>query len=172
MGPILADPEMLRLTGSVHTTTEAGSRSPRLDDATRRWHETRVDHSDRLDLAIVDRETDMCQGEVVLNDWDQDDDACNFRILMGADGRNRGIGSEATHMLLDHAFRATNLNRIGLEVYAFNPRARHVYERNGFACEGRKRAALKFDGKYVDAIIMSVLRSDWEMGNRPQSTVR
>jgi hypothetical protein len=51
---------------------------------------------------------------------------------------------------------------VDLDVYAFNPRARHVYERCGFVYEGRKRAALKFDGAYVDAILMSMLRPDWE----------
>jgi RimJ/RimL family protein N-acetyltransferase len=162
MGPILADPQMLRLTGSVHTTAEAEGRSSRLDDATRRWYESRAEQTDRLDLAIVDQATDGCVGEVVLNDWRKHDDACNFRILIGAAGRNRGIGSEATRMVLDYTFQATNLNRIELEVYAFNPRARHVYERNGFVYEGRRRAALKFDGDYVDAIVMSVLRSDRE----------
>ncbi|MHA7290648.1 GNAT family N-acetyltransferase [Arthrobacter sp. MDT3-24] len=162
MGPILADPEMLRFTGSVHTAAEAEGRLPHLDAATRQWYETRADQADRLDLAIVDPSTDKCVGEVVLNELSAHNDSCNFRILIGVDGRNRGIGSEATLMLLDYAFSATSLNRVDLEVYAFNLRARHVYERCGFVYEGRKRAALKFDGEYVDAIVMSVLRSDWE----------
>ncbi|XAS66732.1 GNAT family protein [Micrococcaceae bacterium Sec5.7] len=166
MGLILSDPEMLRFTGSVHTTAETEGRASRLDAPTRRWYETRADQADRLDLAIVDQVTDKCVGEVVLNEWSEHNDACNFRILIGAVGRNRGIGSEATRMVVDYAFRATSLNRIELDVYAFNPRARHVYERSGFVHEGRKRAALKFDGKYVDAIVMSVLRSDWEIENR------
>ncbi|MGA7206794.1 MAG: GNAT family protein [Specibacter sp.] len=47
-------------------------------------------------------------------------------------------------------------------MYAVNPRARHVYERCGFVYEGRKRAALKFDGVHVGAVVMSMVRSDWE----------
>ncbi|MDQ2740729.1 MAG: GNAT family N-acetyltransferase [Chloroflexota bacterium] len=164
MGSILADPEMLRFTGSVHTTAEARSRSPRLDEATRRWYETRADQAGRLDLAVVDRVTNMCVGEVVLNDVNEPNDACNFRILIGPHGRDRGIGSEATRMVLDHAFRTTCLNRIELDAYVFNPRALHVYEQCGFVYEGRRRAALKFDAEYVDAIVMSMLRSDWEQG--------
>lgn len=70
-------------------------------------------------------------------------------------------------MLLTHAFETTNINRIELDVYAFNPQARHVYERNGFIYEGRKRSALKFDGDYVDAIVMSILHSDWESKRPP-----
>ena len=83
MGPVLADPEVNRLTGSVHTTAEATGRSAAHDDATRRWYETRGQQDDRLDLAIVDRATDRCVGEVVLNDWEPENQSCSFRILVG-----------------------------------------------------------------------------------------
>jgi len=54
MGAILADPEVLTLTGSVHTTAEAHGRAAILDSATRQWYETRADQPDRLDLAIIE----------------------------------------------------------------------------------------------------------------------
>jgi RimJ/RimL family protein N-acetyltransferase len=163
MADILADPDVLRLTGSVHSTAEVDSRSkPKPHDAaTRLWYETTADRQDRLDLAVIASDSGACVGEVVLNEWSPDNDACNFRILLGPEGRNRGIGSEATRLVVDNAFRSTNINRIALEVYAFNPRARHVYDKAGFLFEGTKRAALKFDGEYVDAHLMSILRSDW-----------
>lgn len=49
---------------------------------------------------------------------------------------------------------------MALEVYAFNPRARRVYERAGFVYEGTKREALLWDGEWTDAIVMSILASD------------
>jgi RimJ/RimL family protein N-acetyltransferase len=165
MADILRDPEVLRLTGSVHSTAEAEACAAvvagQLDAETRRWYETRADQRDRLDLAVIAADSGACVGEVVLNEWSPDNDDCNFRILLGPAGRDRGIGSEATRLVVDHAFGSTGLNRIGLEVYAFNPRARHVYERAGFVSEGTRRAALRFDGGYVDAEVMSILRSDW-----------
>jgi RimJ/RimL family protein N-acetyltransferase len=63
--------------------------------------------------------------------------------------------------VVDYALQSTNINRIELDVYAFNPRARHVYEKAGSLFEGTKRSALKFDGEYVDADGMAILRSDW-----------
>ena len=161
MGPVLADPEVLRLTGSVHTTREATSRPAVLTERELEWYRTRKDQPDRLDLAIVDPGTDECVGEAVLNDLSEVDQSCGFRILVGPRGRGRGLGSEATRLIVDHAFRTTDLHRIELEVYAFNPRAQHVYEKAGFVAEGRRRDALRFDDERVDAILMAVLRPEW-----------
>lgn len=161
MGPVLADECVLRLTGSVHTSEAATGRSPVLTEATRRWYETRADQSDRLDLAIVESVSDRCVGEVVLNEWEPENQSCNFRILIGPGGRDRGLGSQATSLILEHTFTATDLYRIELEVYASNPRAQHVYERAGFVVEGRRRSAFVFDGQRIDAITMAVLRPDW-----------
>ena len=148
MGAILADPEVLTLTGSVHTTTEAYGRTAVLDSATRRWYETRAEQPDRLDLAIIDQASSTCVGEVVLNELSPENDSCSFRILIGSAGRDRGLGTEGTRLIIQHAFRTTTLHRIELEVFAFNPRAQHVYERSGFTFEGRRRDAHKFDGEY------------------------
>ncbi len=160
MGSILADPEVLTLTGSVHTSAEAHGRSATLDQATRHWYETRSGQSDRLDLAIIDQASTTCVGEAVLNELSLENDGCSFRILIGPAGRDRGLGTAATRLIIQHAFRTTSLRRIELEVFAFNPRAQHVYERAGFTLEGRRRDAHKFDGEYVDALTMSILRSE------------
>ncbi|WNB86827.1 GNAT family protein [Cellulomonas sp. ATA003] len=170
MGPVLADPDVLRLTGSAHTTADTVGRSPTHDGATRHWYETRADQLDRLDLAVVDRATDRCVGEVVLNDWEPENESCGFRILVGPAGRDRGLGSEATALVLRHAFAHLGLYRVELGVYAFNPRARAVYERAGFVPEGVRRAALLFDGERVDEATMAVLRPEWLARSRGDGT--
>ena len=161
MGLILADPDLLRLTGSVHTTDEAEHHSAALDQRTLDWYRGLASRADRLDLAIIDRLSGRCVGEVVLNQLDAGNDSCHFRILIGPEGRDRGLGSDATRLILDHAFRTTDVHRIGLEVYSFNPRAQRVYERAGFQAEGRLRDALRFDDARIDAVVMSLLRTDW-----------
>jgi RimJ/RimL family protein N-acetyltransferase len=167
LGPVLADPDVLRQTGSVHTSAEIAQARPELDEGGRRWYETRNSQTDRLDLALVDRATGRCLGEAVLNRWEPADQACNFRILIGPAGRDRGLGSEATRLILRHAFTATDLFRVELGVFAFNPRALHVYEAAGFRVEGRRRGAHVSDGERVDDIVMAVLRPDWLAANQP-----
>jgi RimJ/RimL family protein N-acetyltransferase len=162
MGSVLADPDVRRLTGSVHTTAAASNACTELDKPTLAWYLGLAARPERLDLAIIDLASGRCVGEVVLNDLDAGNDPCNFRILIGPQGRNRGLGSEAVQLITDHAFRTTPLWRISLEVYSFNPRARRVYERAGFQAEGVLRGALRFDDGRVDAVVMSLLRTDWE----------
>ena len=158
MAEALADPEVLQLTGSVHTTAEAAARRPVVDDAMRRWYSSRNAQTDRLDLAVVDNATGRCVGEAVLYQWAEADAACRFRILIGPHGRDRGLGTEATRLMLDHGFTALGLRRITLDVYASNPRARRAYEKAGFAADGVRRAALRFDDRWIDAVTMSATR--------------
>jgi RimJ/RimL family protein N-acetyltransferase len=164
MGEALADPEVLIFTGSVHTSEEAHGRSPVPNQATADWYRTRRTAAHRLDLAIVDLATGGCVGEAVLNDYSPANASCNFRTLIGPRGRDRGLGSEATRLIVGYGITTLRLHRIELTVYAFNPRAQRVYEKAGFRVEGTARDALRFDGTWIDAICMSVLATDPEPG--------
>lgn len=147
----LHDEESARLTGT--TTT--------FDKETVRRHLERVRTADdRADWAITHAETGEYLGELVLNELDDDAAAMNFRIALLAAHQGKGIGTEATIIALDHAFTVLDLHRVSLEVYAFNPRAQRSYEKAGFVVEGRLREVLHWDGEWVDAIVMSVLRTD------------
>lgn len=150
----LHDPEAIRLTG-----THARFTRDRID----RWCASRGDQPDRLDLAVIDRRSGIWAGEVVINDWDPHNRSCGFRIALGPGGRDRGLGSEATRLVVDHVFDRVDdppVNRLSLEVFAFNPRAVAVYERVGFRREGVLREALRWDDEFHDAIVMSILRRD------------
>lgn len=148
------DPEADRLTGSHLDGLTVADRE--------RWYATRADFDDRLDLAVVDRATGRYTGEVVLNDLNPVDRACNFRIVLFYDrNRGRGLGTEATRLILAHAFETVGLHRVELSVYSFNPRARRVYDKVGFVYEGTKRDALCWDGEWIDADTMSILAPEW-----------
>lgn len=91
------DPETLRLTGTHRTYSLA---------ELEHWYSSRAEHNDRLDLAIIERATGGWAGEVVLNDLDADNLSCGFRILLvGPRHFGRGLGTEATRLILAHAFR-------------------------------------------------------------------
>jgi RimJ/RimL family protein N-acetyltransferase len=161
---VLADGDVLRLTGSH------GTLSPDDVEPMRQWYGSRADHEDRLDLAAVDPASGRYVGEVVLNELDPNNNSCSFRIALGATGQNRGLGTEATRLVLGYAFERVGLHRISLEVYSFNSRARRVYEKVGFQAEGVLRDALLWEGQRFDAHVMSILAHEWaEHRGRPEA---
>ncbi|MFJ8779850.1 GNAT family N-acetyltransferase [Streptomyces sp. NPDC102476] len=165
MVEIIEDPEVVRFTGapSGELTLE------RL----RSWYGTRSEQPDRLDLAVTDRATGELVGEVVLymgvpplersREWGRDSDArsCTFRTLIGPRGRGRGLGTEATRLIVGHGFEQLGLHRIELEAYRYNARALRVYEKAGFVVEGVRREADLRDGEWVDSVIMAILDREW-----------
>ncbi|WP_353508072.1 GNAT family protein [Intrasporangium sp.] len=155
----LADVETARLTGAIHSAEE---------DFTARWPVAELEAvyarwataDDRIVWAIVERSTGAVVGESVLNDLDAASLSCGFRIWISG-ARDRGLGTEATRLTMRHAFDEQGLNRVGLEVFDFNPRARRVYEKVGFVLEGTRREALRYDGSWVDAHDMAILAREW-----------
>lgn len=75
---------------------------------------------------------------------------------------NKGYGTEAMRLMLKYGFFTLNLNRIFLTVYETNPRGIRCYEKAGFIHEGRLRQAIFQDGRYIDMLVMSMLRSEWQ----------
>lgn len=151
----LQDPETARLTGSAQPTWDDV-----FEKRMREWYETRNLQTDRLDLAVVDRATGAWAGEVVFNEVDERNASCNFRVLLGPDARDRGLGSEAITLFVAYGFEQLALHRIALEVYAFNPRARRVYEKVGFRPEGVLRDAIRTGDGWADSTVMAILAPD------------
>nr|WP_240449251.1 GNAT family protein [Streptomyces harenosi] len=167
MHAIVHDPEVVRFTFEPSTELTP--------DHLRSWYGSRADAPGRLDLAVTDRATGELLGEVVLYAWDPAARACSFRTLLGPRGRGRGIGTEATRLIVGHGFERLGLHRIALEVYGHNHRARRVYEKAGFVVEGVRREAARRDGAWVDEVLMAVLDREWAAHRgRPgvSSTVR
>lgn len=154
----LSEPEATRLTGTQvqHTLEEVQFHCERIARA-----------SDRVDYGII--ADGKLIGEVVLNTIDTVNRSADFRIaIWQPDDRDKGYGTQACRLMIHHGFESIGLNRIALEVYAFNPRARHVYEKLGFVFEGIRRQALLWNGEWIDAIAMAILRSDQ---NRPMASL-
>lgn len=149
------DDEVARLTGYSHRSDEepVGPPIERLREIYGEWAVAR----DRLALGVIDNASGELVGEVHLSNWDEGNRSCGFRTLLGAAGRGRGLGTEATRLIVEHGLRTMGMHRISLEVYDFNPRARRVYEKVGFVYEGTGREALLFDGEWIDVHYMAIL---------------
>jgi RimJ/RimL family protein N-acetyltransferase len=93
---------------------------------------------------------------------DQRNRSSEFGIMIGEKSYwNKGYGTESVRLLCQHGFNTLNLNRIYLRVFENNPRAIRAYEKVGFSHEGRQRQAEFRDGKYIDIIVMSMLKDEF-----------
>ncbi len=90
-----------------------------------------------------------------------------FHITIGEhDAWGRGLGTEATELMVGHAFERLVLHRVGLTVFSYNMRAIRAYEKVGFRIEGRLRDAIQREGRYFDEVQMGILADEWLESSR------
>ena len=93
-----------------------------------------------------------------------------FRILIfDPSAVGHGIGTEATRLVVDYAFKRLNAHRVWLGANAANVRAIKCYEKVGFVREGVLREDLFTHGRYRDAVRMGVLEQEWTSSSQAQA---
>ncbi|HET6819838.1 MAG TPA: GNAT family protein [Candidatus Limnocylindria bacterium] len=109
-------------------------------------------------------------GSTDLREIDIENGKAAFGIAIGEKREwGRGFGTEALNAICDFGFGQLRLERIELDVYADNARARRSYEKAGFQVEGTLRRGHFAEGEYMDVIRMSLLRAEWKALKRPKS---
>jgi diamine N-acetyltransferase len=151
------DPEVVR-----HLGANFHSVSPEVDA---RWYDAYLAGRDRaVRLAIVDAARDRVIGSVHLTDVHRVNRSAEFSVLIGEpDYWSRGYGTEAAWVMLAHAFDDLNLHRVYLTVLAENTRAIRLYERVGFAHEGRMCEVMFKEGRYCDMLVMAILEPQYRL---------
>ena len=158
------DPEVARLSRY--------QMAPMDGDEVEHFFRTRLLSPDAFAYAIHERGTDRLIGLATFSNLDPDNGSALFHITIGErDAWGQGMGTEATSLMVGHAFEVLGLHRVGLSVFAFNLRAIRAYERVGFRPEGRLREAIWRDGRFWDEIQMGLLADEWLASRRPARPV-
>jgi RimJ/RimL family protein N-acetyltransferase len=127
-----------------------------------RFFEVRMLAPDALAYSIVELSTGRLIGFTTFSALDGDNGSVMFHITIGErDAWGRGLGTEATQLMLQHAFERLGLHRVGLAVFSYNTRAIRAYEKAGFRIEGRLREAIQRQGEFFDEIQMGILAGEW-----------
>lgn len=148
------DPEVARLT-------RYQSRQMTQADV-ERFFNVRMLAPDALAYSIVELPTGRLIGFTTFSALDGDNGSVMFHITLGErDAWGRGLGTEATRLMVGHAFERLGLHRVGLTVFSYNERAIRAYQKAGFRIEGRLRDAILRDGHYFDEVQMGLLADEW-----------
>jgi ribosomal-protein-serine acetyltransferase len=83
---------------------------------------------------------------------------------VGSEFEGRGIITDACRAIVKHLFVELELNRVEIHCASANARSIGVPRRLGFAHEGVRREMQLLHGRYVDAEVYVMLRSDLRAG--------
>jgi len=129
-----------------------------------KWFEGMLERQgrDAYHFVICRIEDDVPLGTIGLFDVNLLNGSAGIGIAIGEKSYwGKGYGTDAMNALLDFGFGQLRLERMWLEVFAFNDRAQRSYEKSGFVVEGRGRHAVYVHGRYEDEIHMAILREEW-----------
>jgi RimJ/RimL family protein N-acetyltransferase len=130
--------------------------------ATRDWLEQEGESPSNYMFSIYTLEDNRLIGRIGLDGivWNHAESFVGISLGERGDW-GKGYGTDAMRILLRYAFTELNLHRVSLDVFEYNPRAIHSYEKVGFKVEGRVRQFLNRDGQRWDMIFMGILRDEW-----------
>jgi [ribosomal protein S5]-alanine N-acetyltransferase len=119
----------------------------------------RTPRADSISWTIECRADGMPIGTTGLHRIDHRNRNCMWGIWIGPPDRwGQGFGTEACRLAVGYAFTQLGMEKVTLDVYEGNERARRSYEKAGFAREGLLRRHLWLNGRLVDVEVMAVFR--------------
>ena len=157
-------PTFVRWFNDADVLRNLAMRAPMSEAAEERWFDRMLQAQGTTDhhFVICARHDGRPIGTVGLHGVDLADGTAEFGIAIGEqEFWNRGFGTDATRAVCDFGFGELRLERIGLQVYGGNERARRSYEKAGFVHEGTLRRARYHHGEHVDVHVMGLVRADW-----------
>jgi ribosomal-protein-alanine N-acetyltransferase len=111
---------------------------------------------------IVIKETDELVGIAGIKNIDYKNRKCEIGYWVGKKFWGNGYAKEAISLLLGVAFSSLGMNRVYATVFTFNERSLKVLESLSFVKEGVMRHSVFHVDKFVDDIMLSLLKSEYK----------
>jgi diamine N-acetyltransferase len=116
---------------------------------------------DNFMLAVCLKDGDRLIGNVGLFDINWVNRTGETGSFLAPDARNKAYGTEAKHLLLEYCFDHLQMHVLRSEVDEPNTRSADALAKQGYRPAGRLKWADLKHGRYVDALLFDVTRSDW-----------
>jgi len=120
----------------------------------------KVNDENNAFFAIILKEDDRHIGNIKLGPINTIHRFADIGILIGEkDCWGKGYATEAIHLIVKYAFDKLNLNKVTAGCYAPNKGAIEAFKKANFSQEGIRKNHCYYNGKYVDDILLGLVRS-------------
>jgi len=114
-----------------------------------------------LVLAIVDKESELHIGNIGLHKIDYIHRRCEVGIIIGEkEYWGKGYASRCIEYITHYAFNILNLNRVTSIIMVENIASVKAFNNVKYQIEGTLKSYFYKDGKYMDAVIMAILKDN------------
>lgn len=127
---------------------------------TQEEHLSEINDQNHLLLIFYDKDNTKIKGYALIR-LDFNSNVFEIRRIAVTE-RGKGLGKESMKALIKYAFEETDTNRLWLDVYPENIKGIKLYEGLGMHCDGVLRQNYRDKRGYLDQIIYSILRSEYE----------
>lgn len=110
---------------------------------------------------VIESESGRFLGGCGLNQISTANQWANLGYWVRTSAAGQGVATQAVRLLEDWAFRKTELDRLEIVAAELNRASIRVAEKSGAVREGIARERLLLHEKRHDAVVFSLLRSDW-----------
>lgn len=111
---------------------------------------------------IILKENGRLIGTIGIHNWNKRAKKAEIGYELHPDYWRKGFAKEALARVLTHAFNEMDLFRIGAVVYPANTVSSAMLKGMGFQEEGLLRAFLYQGGASHDALMFSILKTEWK----------
>ena len=126
-------------------------------------HKQVIENKNEIHLSIFDKKEKLI-GFVILAGLTNGNDSIEFRRIVISE-KGKGFGAATIEKIKKKCFEEYACHRLWLDLFDFNERAKHIYKKLGFSQEGVLRECIKTDEGYINLIVMSILKREYEKEN-------
>lgn len=124
------------------------------------WLHQKVEAGKVYQFIICDIKNDQPLGSIYLQDFDENALSVEEGIFLGAtEAFGRGIGVEATKMLIQYTFRTLGFKKMTARVLGYNNASRKMFEKCGFKVSEICENKYDFDGKKADLVFYELVNT-------------
>lgn len=136
-----------------------GNRTPQNLENERDFFEEQVCSDDSIDLLICQDEEPMGIISLMMNDTEK---IGEIGIWLHPDYHGNGYGTEASELIIDHAFNQLDYHKVWARAHDHNEPSQRVWDKLDFTHEGTLRQHTYTEGEHKDVHYYGLLKGEYQ----------